>query len=74
MHQVGDLFELNVKPRCQKVKPEIIFQVMKLMRITNTVFCDVTKCSVADRYLAFRQNLLVVLLMMTSRAVSTLAA
>jgi hypothetical protein len=26
LHQVGDLFELNVKPRCQKVKSHSIWQ------------------------------------------------
>ena len=42
---------------------------MKLMRITNTAFCDVTKCSVVDRYLAVGKNLLEILITMTSRCV-----
>jgi len=44
LHQVGDLFELNVKLRCQKVKVYVI----RAMIVQVYVFWDVTPCSLAE--------------------------
>jgi len=51
LHQVGDLFEINVKPRCQKVKsPLFLGQSLHILAATDINSHDVTHVSICTTF------------------------